>query len=149
MGNCARLKWNRKRMGLTQKEFAKRAGLSWNTVQRLETDETAWATIRAETEDRISSMFESMSEWQPDEKTAHKVIQEIHDELMEGPAVEEIEDVEPVVAESKPVYTNGLTDEDVKTFVLMEFAFDGLSQAKTHPDFVANMAMIKRIVNQY
>ena len=53
MGNCVKLKWNRKRLGMTRKAFADHVGLSEETIRRLETDETVWATMRAETADKI------------------------------------------------------------------------------------------------
>ena len=48
MGNCERLKWNRRKMRLTQKELANKAGLSSATIGRLEQDETHWEIITDE-----------------------------------------------------------------------------------------------------
>lgn len=59
MGRCARLKFNRKKMCLSQKEFAEKVGLSVGTISRLELDETAWETIQDQTFDKINSIFES------------------------------------------------------------------------------------------
>ncbi len=59
MGRCARLKFNRRKLGLSQKEFAERVGLSVGTISRLETDETTWETIQDSTFDKINSIFES------------------------------------------------------------------------------------------
>ena len=45
-GNCTKLKWNRKRLGLTQKQFAEKVGLHVMTINKLERDETAWAVMK-------------------------------------------------------------------------------------------------------
>lgn len=144
MGNCTKLKWNRKRLKMTQKQFAELVGVSVGTIAKLETDETAWGVLRAETVDKISSHFESMASWQPER--ADKVIQEINDETK---VKEEAEVSVPTVVESKPIHNNKLTDNDSKTLILIEFAFEGLKESKTHEDFMANFNMIRRIVNQY
>jgi transcriptional regulator with XRE-family HTH domain len=149
MGNCAKLKWNRKRLGLTQKQFAEKVGVHVGTIQKLETDETAWGTIQQSTEDKISAFYDSMASWQP--KRADKVVREIKDELNNESEVvkEEIVIPEPVKV-IEPVHNdNGLTENDNKTLILMEFAFEGLKESKTHEDFVANINMMKRIIKQY
>lgn len=66
MGRCERLKWNRRKLGLTQKELADRIGIGVNTICKLETDETAWATIRDATDDAISNIFSDLGSWQCD-----------------------------------------------------------------------------------
>lgn len=150
MGNCAKLKWNRKRLGLTQKQFAEKVGLHHLTIAKLEKDETAWATIMPSTEDKIYSFYEGMNSWQPER--ADKVIREINDELENGTEVVKEEIVmkpEPVVV-IEPVHSeNGLTQDDEKALILIEFAFEGLKESKTHEDFVANINMMKRIIKQY
>ena len=78
MGNCAKLKWNRRRLGLTQAEFAKKAGVSSTTICKLERDETAWRTMRDDTVDRVYAMFEPMNSWKPDDFEASNVIREIN-----------------------------------------------------------------------
>ena len=45
--------------------------------------------------------------------------------------------------------TNSLTVKDQKTLTLIEFAYEGLFEAETHEDFVANLKMIKRIIDKY
>lgn len=40
-------------------------------------------------------------------------------------------------------------NDDAKTLVLLEFAFEGLKESETHEDFKANLKLIKRIVNSY
>ena len=150
MGNCAKLKWNRKRLGLTQKQFAEKVGLHVLTIAKLEKDETAWATILPSTEDKIYSFYEGMNSWQPER--ADKVIREINDELETEQEVikEEIVMVPEPVVVNEPVHNeNSLNKDDEKTLILIEFAFEGLKESKTHEDFVANINMMKRIIKQY
>lgn len=64
MGRCERLKWNRRKLGLTQKELADRIGIGVTTIYKLETDETAWSTIRDSTDDVISNIFRDLGSWQ-------------------------------------------------------------------------------------
>lgn len=66
MGRCERLKWNRRKLGLTQKELADKIGIGVTTIHKLETDETAWATIRDTTDDAISNIFCDLGSWQCD-----------------------------------------------------------------------------------
>lgn len=66
MGRCERLKWNRRKLGLTQKELADKIGIGVTTIYKLETDETAWSTIRDATDDAISNMFRDLGSWQCD-----------------------------------------------------------------------------------
>ena len=150
MGNCVKLKWNRRRLGMSQKAFADACGVSVGTIGRLETDETAWATIRAETEDRICAMFESMSSWQPER--ADKVLQDINNDtyLEHSDKPEVVVEYKPVVREEIVLEANrDLTGHDKKTLSLMQFAYSGLLECATHEDFAANMKIIKRIVEQY
>ena len=66
MGRCERLKWNRRKLGLTQKELADKIGIGVTTIYKLENDETAWSTIRDTTDDAISSIFSDLGSWQCD-----------------------------------------------------------------------------------
>lgn len=147
MGNCAKLKWNRKRLGLTQEEFAKKAGVAIGTISRLEHDETAWLTVRNETEDKIYALFDSMDSWQPDDFKAGTVIQEIHTEI-ENPEIVTIVKQEEVVIH-KENNSDQLNKHDQKTFTLIEFAYEGLRDSENHEDFAANIKMLKRILDKY
>ena len=149
MGNCAKLKWNRKRLGMSQKEFAVKVGLCVNTITKLETDETAWNTIRGETEDKICAMFDSMASWQPENA---KDIMEITRSTESKPEGEEkIEESRPRVTYRTYIekLEDKLTKEDEKALILIEFAYEELSRAKTHEDFTASINMLKRIVDKY
>lgn len=146
-GNCTKLKWNRKRLGLTQKQLAEKVGVHVLTIGKLERDETAWATLQDTTVDKIMSFYSSMASWQPERPD--KVLQEIN-EVIEEPQVEEEVIMEPVVViETKPVEVKGLHKQDEKTLTLIEFAYEELTQAKTHEDFVISIQMLKKIVNRY
>lgn len=82
MGMCAKLKWNRKRLKMSQQEFANLVGLSLSTIRKLETDETAWGTLKSTTVDKIYSHFDTMTSWQPER--ADRVIREINEEEVES-----------------------------------------------------------------
>lgn len=143
-GNCAKLKWNRKTMGLSQKQFAEKVELNVNTIKKLENDEEAWNTIRPETADKIYALYRSMGSWQPD--NAHEVIQDIN---KESESAEKAKSKPKKEIVHKPVKNNGVNEQDQKTLTLIEFAYEGLKESKTHEDFVANIALIKRILSKY
>lgn len=148
-GNCTKLRWNRKRLGLTQKEFAEKVGLHVLTIRKLERDETAWATLKDSTVDKIASFYEGMASWQPERPD--KVIQEINDVIEEPYGGEEvIIEPAPVIEQMKPIkIVDNLHKKDEKTLTLIEFAYEEITQAETHEDFVIAIQMLKKIVNKY
>lgn len=148
MGNCARLKWNRQKLGLSQKQFGEKVGLCKATISKLEVDEGYWACIRRDTEDKLCALFEAEGLWQI-ERTA---VDETEDENKEREV--DNRDVEEIKAEIKQEVVihkndNSLTVKDQKTLTLIEFAYEGLFEAETHEDFVANLNLIKRIIDKY
>lgn len=148
MGMCAKLKWNRKRLKMSQQEFAKLVGLSMSTIRKLETDETAWGTLKSTTVDKIYYHFDSMASWQPER--ADKVIQEINSEMDESDVEEKAVPELPIVCEAViKEEDTGLTKQDEKTMTLLEFVHEGLKDCKNHDEFMVHINMIKRIVNQY
>ena len=42
-----------------------------------------------------------------------------------------------------------LTKNDQKTYTLIEFAFEGLRDSENHDEFMANIKMLKRILDKY
>mgnify|MGYP000849485030 CR=1 FL=1 len=66
MGRCEKLKWNRRKLGMTQKDLADKIGISVSTISKLETDETAWATVRDTTDNAISDILHKLGSWQCD-----------------------------------------------------------------------------------
>lgn len=68
MGRCEKLKWNRRKLGMTQKDLADKIGISVSTISKLETDETAWATVRDTTDNAISDILHKLGSWQCDIK---------------------------------------------------------------------------------
>lgn len=149
VGNCTKLRWNRKRLGLTQKQFAKKVGLCEMTISKLERDETAWATLQDSTVDKIMSFYSSMSSWQPER--ADKVIREINKTVKTSKVEEEVIMDAPAVfaqVKAKPV-ERGLNKQDEKTLTLIEFAYEELTQAKTHEEFVDAIQMLRKIMNRY
>lgn len=72
MGRCERLKWNRRKLGMTQKDLAKKIGVSETTISRLESDETAWAALRDSTDDALYRTLRELGSWQCDIEAVFK-----------------------------------------------------------------------------
>lgn len=66
MGRCERLKWNRRKLGMSQEELGKKVGVSANTISRLERDETAWANMKDSTTDGVYNTLRDLASWQCD-----------------------------------------------------------------------------------
>lgn len=64
MGKCEKLKWNRRKLGLTQEDLSKKIGISANTISKLERDETAWAFIKDDTADAVYDILTKLGSWQ-------------------------------------------------------------------------------------
>lgn len=139
MSNCTRLRECRKADGLSQAELGKRIGLSDLTIYKLEKDETAWAAMKSTTSDKIYGYFESRVSDKKDIK---------NEVILEEPVVEEVVEKPVPVAVYKVEAKNGLSEEDEKIMILIDFAYEGLIDAKTHEEFKANLNMLKRIVNK-
>lgn len=151
-GNCAKLRFNRRRLGLTQKKFAELVGLNVMTISKLERDETAWLTVKSETVDKIMAQYDSMASWQPDEEAVRREVLGLDEPEIKDPIVKEVKIVEPepeVIEE--PVHIDGdLTDKDQQILEFVNFACEKLNKSKSHEDFVTNIDILKRIIkNQY
>lgn len=100
-GNCAKLRFNRRRLGLTQKKFADLVGLNVVAISKLERDETAWLTVKSETVDKIMAHYDSMASWQPDEEAVRREVLGLDE-----PEIKEVKilESEPEVVEEKKQY---------------------------------------------
>lgn len=143
-GACAKLKWNRKRLGLSQKEFAKKVGVSDATIRKLENDETAWLTIRSETSDKITACFENMASWQPE--NAGQIMNEIRSEL--NPRFD-LEYTPGVIDIPSKVVEKGLHKADEKVLAQIEFVWEMMSDVDDHEEFMKYIKMLKKIVNKF
>lgn len=128
MNRSQRLKDVRIKLGLTHKGLAKRIGLSHATLEKLQTDETSWLTIKKETSDKIEAFYDSLVN-ESYECTKSEIVQ-----------------ASPVVVTN---LSNGTTAKDDKTLTLIEFIYEGLNESKTHKDFMANINMLKRVIDNY
>ena len=146
MKNTVKLKWNRKRLGMTQKAFAEHVGLSVQTISRLELDETAWATLKTETVDKIQSLYDSMASWQPERPD--KVLEAINSEDMDTIDEDDVRPAPVVVCEAV-IKNEGLSTNDKKTLTMLQFLYDELNEVTTHCDFVHTMKLINKIVRNY
>ena len=137
MNRCEILKSKRIEDGLSQVALSKKIGVAANTISYLETDETRWASMYAKTVDKINGYLDGTLNDVPVKKPVKKVDVE---PKQETPIV--------VICESKKD-NNVLTEDDKKTLTLIEFAYEGLNDSKTHDDFMAYIHMLKRILNKY
>lgn len=145
MGNCERLKWNRRKMKLSQSELAKKAGLSSATIGRLERDETRWEFITDETFDKLTTVFEEIQGF-----AFVKVHESNSTNIEESEETINVEEEKPKMEEMLVEVEEKKTDDnDVKTLTLLEFAFEGLKESETHEDFKASLKLIKRVVDSY
>ena len=158
MGRCNILKHCRKELRMNQQEFADKVGVSISTIRRLEGDETAWLSVRPETEDKIQQLIGSVDRWgrkhltdtidvsedesKPVDVPKSVTFGELTQEMIEQ-ATKQYEE------EQSKIIHNGLNGHDKKTLTLIEFAYEGLMESSTHEEFVANLNMIKRIINKY
>lgn len=145
MGNCERLKWNRRKMKLSQSELAEKAGLSSATIGRLERDETRWEFITDETFDKLTMVFEEIQGF-----AFVKVHESNSTNIEESEETINVEEEKPKMEETLvEVEEKKADDNNAKTLVLLQFAFEGLKESETHEDFKANLKLIKRIVDSY
>ena len=145
MGNCERLKWNRRKMKLSQSELAEKAGLSSATIGRLERDETRWEFITDETFDKLTMVFEEIQGF------AFVKVHELNStNIEESEETINVEEEKPKMEETLvEVEEKKADDNNAKTLVLLQFAFEGLKESETHEDFKANLKLIKRVVDSY
>lgn len=146
MGQCVKLKFGRKQLKLSQKAFAEKVGLSLNTIHKLETDETAWLTALPSTIDAIYGALEGVNYWVKDNKPTQEL-------TLDEPVIDEL-DYTVVEPEPKPVIeevkaNDGLHKRHSKTLILIDFAVEGLKEAETNEDFMANIKLLKRILKDY
>ena len=147
MGMCAKLRWNRRQLGLSQKEFAEKAGVCQATISRLERDETQWAVMQQDTVDRIYAMFEGVNVWDTSKFQSVKAMNSEDDPVVEEPVVTK---PEPVVVEEKPVEVikepePTLSAEDMANLELLEFVFRRVSKSGSHEEFVNNIKLMRKI----
>lgn len=146
MGQCVKLKFGRKQLGLSQKAFAEKIGLSVQTIAKFETDETAWLTAQADTIDKIYAGLEGVNFWVRDDKPTQELPKD-EPVVKELDYIVEVPEPKPIIEEVK--VDNSLHKRDNKTLILIDFAVEGLKEAETHEDFMANIKLLKRILKDY
>lgn len=132
-------------MKLSQSELAEKAGLSSATIGRLERDETRWEIITDETFDKLTRVFEEIQGF-----AFVKVHESNSTNIEESEETINVEEEKPKMEETLvEVEEKKADDNNAKTLVLLQFAFEGLKESETHEDFKANLKLIKRIVDSY
>ncbi len=146
MGNCEKLKWNRKRLGMSQKDFAEKVGLSVATIGRLEQDEMNWEVVTDETFDKIANEFDNDHSWKIRRP-------EKNDTIVEKKTEQNDERKNDITKQSVCMLIKkddkDITQQDTMTFVLVKFAYEGMKESKTHDEFIANINLLKRIIRDY
>lgn len=132
-------------MKLSQSELAEKAGLSSATIGRLERDETRWEFYTDETFDKLTRVFEEIQGF-----AFVKVHESNSTNIEESEETINVEEEKPKMEETLvEVEEKKADDNNAKTLVLLQFAFEGLKESETHEDFKANLKLIKRIVDSY
>lgn len=116
------------------------------TIAKFETDETAWLTAQADTIDKIYAGLEGVNYWARDDKPTQELPKD-EPVVKELDYIVEVPEPKPVIEEVK--VDNGLHKRDNKTLILIDFAVEGLKEAETHEDFMANIKLLKRILKDY
>lgn len=149
MNKCEMLVSSRRKLGMSQTEFSVKSGVAEKTLRRLEKDESAWETVRESTIDKIMNFISGTSSYQPEK--SHKVLRKTNKTVKASKVKEEvIMKPEPVIEKIQPVkIVDELHNQDIKTLTLIEFAYEELTQAKTHTDFELAIKMIKKIADKY
>lgn len=142
------LKWTRHNEGLSQRQVAEAIGVSQKLISNLELDHNNWKGLNVETKKKLNEFFEGSKGWEPLnlEPITTDIQEDTEIEIEEQPEIEK-----PVVKHTVKIETkdNGLTENDDKVLTLIEFAYEGLSESKTHDDFAANIMLMKRILKKY
>ena len=146
MSNSARFKEARLKAGLSQTALAKKLGVSQCTISKLETDERQWTHRSDMVTDAVQKFFEDMTlgKYDKEPEVVHKKEEE------PGSVILKTRVIVGKKEEDKPIEKKyELTDRDRKTLALIEFAYDGLKEAKNDSEFKANIALLKRILSKY
>ena len=132
-------------MKLSQSELAEKAGLSSATIGRLERDETRWGFITDETFDKLTKVFEEIQGF-----AFVKVHESNSTNIEELEETINVEEEKPKMEETLvEVEEKKADDNNAKTLVLLQFAFEGLKESESNEDFKANLKLIKRVVDSY
>ena len=142
VSKCEMLVACRRKIGMSQTELSVRTGVNEKIIRRLEKDESAWESVRESAVEKIMDFCSNTSSYQSEKL----------DTVCPKPQIkEEPELIEPrPITEKKPANKiDNLHKQDIKTLTLIEFAYEELTDAKTHDEFELAIKMIKKIVDKY
>ena len=147
MNKPTMLKWCRKEKGMTQKALSEASGVSTGVIGELEVSSQRWDGLSDPIKEKLDKFFEGSKYWEPlmaDSNTSD------FENYFEAEPEEEPVMTKPTVVERKIIHKADCVEpNDIKAFTLIEFAYEGLQEAKTHEEFVANINMLKRIISKY
>lgn len=154
-GECQKLKFNRRRLGLSQKAFADLVGLSQTTICQLEKSEDAWTVANDETIDKIYAYYENMMSYQPNKKEVKNVMNDIRNEednLVDPKALELLNaHKEPRESKQKEQITESktnLTTSECALKKLLNVAYHGLNNAKDSEEFAIYLSLMKKLLKK-
>lgn len=142
------LKFARQDKHVTQQQVADAVGLSIRKISKLELDRDEWHDLDNETRAKFNEFFKGAKGWEPLEMVSDDEAT-LDDEKTD--AEQNVENRKSVIEhEHKNENSDDeLIEDDDKILTLVEFAYEGLVESKTHDDFTANINMLKRILKKY
>lgn len=146
MNKSVMLKWSRRDKKLSQKKLAEEIGISENIISRLELSSSEWNKLDESTKSKLNEFFEGCKYW---ESLVGEPDIEDTSNFVEIDAVEESKETKSSLDYKIQYSEDMITKYDVKVLTLIEFAYEGLNESKTHEDFKANVDLIKRILKKY
>lgn len=148
MSNCILLKTARREMKLTQAAFAEKIGLNACTVNKLERDETAWATIQAATLDKIIYGLEDKGEHLKSKFTQYQTEQK-ESKPKDEPLVIGPDEAMQVLGYFKTKEQKQEKNDNSKLLEMLDFIMEGLHESECDEEFKANLKIMKKILNKY
>lgn len=150
-GECQKLKFYRRQMKMSQKEFAQLVGVSQYTICKLEKSEDAWAVAADKTIDKIYAVYEgNMMSHQPSRKEVKEIMDDIKadEPLIEPGALELLGSgkKETKKADIEVDVTNGLSVDDKALKKLINVAHAGMNGANNHEEFKSYVKLLKKLL---
>lgn len=149
---CKMLTETIQKLGMSRAEFSVRVGINEKSIRRLEREEAAWDSVRQSTVDKLMDLFANAQTYEFKQIDKIHVAQQTRDELIvkQEPLLEEEITMAPLANINKESEIDvTLSNQDIKTLTLVEFAYEELTQAKTHDEFVDAIQMLRKIMNRY
>ena len=149
---CKMLTETIQKLGMSRAEFSVRVGVNEKSIRRLEREEAAWDSVRQSTVDKLMDVCTNTQKYELKQIDKVYTEQQTRGELIakQEPVIEEEITMAPLASINKEHEIDiTLTKQDEKTLALVEFAYEELTQAKTHEDFAISIQMLRKIISRY